>query len=289
MVAFYQRSIISWMDGTEGLDDGQYRAYDIICNLIYLNNGPIVPHESGIAGRCNQHKLAFRRNLAKLIELGKIIVTTDGKLTNKRVESELSKIIRKSRPSANPPATPAQPPPGSAGVGRGSEGGRANKLLKTKEPARGRVGKDYTREEDIDSLFPDGNRGAGAAESVVMKDPPLDPEADYYRRGKEVLGAKAGGVLTNLLVAKGGNLALARAAIEHASTRGDAAAYVGAMIRNVKNGGGSEANRIGYPAGGNLDFNGIAAATRAGRLARERAAASELQPDEPPQDNRPPH
>lgn len=227
MVEYYQRTISAWMDGTESLDDGEYRAYDVICNLIYLNDGPIVMHESGIAGRCNQHPLRFRRNFEKLVALGKIVVGADGKISNARVAAELAKIRSRRGPkSANPGRTPAAPSPHPPGVERGSPGGSANKPLKTKEPTLFADPIEKRREESL----PDGKA------SNAMQNPPLDPEADLYRRGREVLGTSAGGMIRNLLIAKGGNVALARAAIEQASQRGDAREYVGAMVRGVKSG-----------------------------------------------------
>lgn len=108
MVASYVHHIAAWMDGTESLPDGEYRVYHVVCELIYLNNGPIILHESGIAGRCNQHLLAFRRHLAKLVEHQKLVVGSDGKLSNRRAESELKARIK---PQSNPPQTPARPPP----------------------------------------------------------------------------------------------------------------------------------------------------------------------------------
>jgi hypothetical protein len=62
--------------------------------------------------------------------------------------------------------------------------------------------------------------------------PPLSPEADLYRRGKEVLGQKSGGMITRLLAAKGKNIALARAAIEQASTKAEPREYISAILRN---------------------------------------------------------
>jgi len=132
-----------------------------------------------------------------------------------------------------------------------------------------------------DSLFPEGKRAQepekcdvnGSApshsESAAMKDPPLDPEADFYRRGREVLGASAGGMLTQLLRAKGGNVALARAAIEQASTRGDAKQYVGAMVRGVNGGGANGTDRNNR--GPRLGAAGIAARLRKSIAERERS------------------
>jgi hypothetical protein len=56
-------------------------------------------------------------------------------------------------------------------------------------------------------------------------------DADLYRRGKEILGSNAGGLIKQLVLAKGGSLAQARAAIEQASEKHDPREYIGAIIR----------------------------------------------------------
>ena len=133
MVAFFQRHIAAWMDGTEGLSDGEYRVYDVVCNLIYLNDGPIVAHETGIAGRCRQHILTFRRNLAKLIESGKLVIENE-KITNRRTSTELGRIqSRRRNPPSDPRPTSAQSPPMSVEVAGGFAGGPADKPLKNKD------------------------------------------------------------------------------------------------------------------------------------------------------------
>lgn len=57
------------------------------------------------------------------------------------------------------------------------------------------------------------------------------PEAQLFDRGKALLGATSGGIIKNLLKAKGGNIALARAAIEMASTKSNPREYIGAIVR----------------------------------------------------------
>lgn len=115
MVAWYRHDIPDWMDGTEGLDDGPYRVYHVVCQLIYLNEGPIALNEKGIAGRCNQHILAFRRHLATLIDLGKLALI-DGRLSNNRAATELQYVD-------NHRAISAKGGRGSAGVPKGSRKG----------------------------------------------------------------------------------------------------------------------------------------------------------------------
>lgn len=61
--------------------------------------------------------------------------------------------------------------------------------------------------------------------------PLADPEADLFRRGKEVAGKEAGGLIAKLLKAKNRNVALARAIIETASTKQSPREYIAAVIR----------------------------------------------------------
>ena len=60
---------------------------------------------------------------------------------------------------------------------------------------------------------------------------PVDPEVDLFRRGKEVLGKTAGGLVKQLLSAKGGKVTDARAAIETAAGKQNPREYIGGVIR----------------------------------------------------------
>ena len=59
---------------------------------------------------------------------------------------------------------------------------------------------------------------------------PSIAERELFRRGKDVLGKSAGRLIRDLLRAKGGNVALARAAIEQASTKQTPREYVARII-----------------------------------------------------------
>ncbi len=59
-----------------------------------------------------------------------------------------------------------------------------------------------------------------------------DARTRLYHRGKEVFGPRAGGLITKLLEAFGGNVALATAAVETASTKASPSEYIGGVIRN---------------------------------------------------------
>lgn len=63
-----------------------------------------------------------------------------------------------------------------------------------------------------------------------------DPEKELFEKGKQVLGKNSGGLIAELLKAKNKNVALARAAIETASTKQNPREYIGAISRGPKDG-----------------------------------------------------
>ena len=69
---------------------------------------------------------------------------------------------------------------------------------------------------------------AGAAAAVRSE------ETDLFDRGKTILGENAGGLIKNLLKVKGGNIALARAAIETASSKQDPREYIAGCIQRAE-------------------------------------------------------
>lgn len=77
----------------------------------------------------------------------------------------------------------------------------------------------------------DSNSEANASGALAPPDPAI-AERDYFARGKSILGKSSGGMLAKLLKAKGGNVALARAAIEQASQKEKPAEYVAACCRD---------------------------------------------------------
>ncbi len=91
MVNWFKHDIPAWMDGTESLSDGAYRAYHVICQQIYLHEGSIALNEHGIAGRCRQSVKSFRKNLNELLEAKKLTLE-NGRLSNSRADLELEKI-----------------------------------------------------------------------------------------------------------------------------------------------------------------------------------------------------
>lgn len=86
---------------------------------------------------------------------------------------------------------------------------------KTKRPQRQSTETETEREEKKDAA----SRPSG------------DQEVELFRRGKQLLGEQAGGLIANLKKAKGGSIPLARAALETAATKENPREYIGAVIR----------------------------------------------------------
>jgi uncharacterized protein YdaU (DUF1376 family) len=227
MVTFYKHHIPDWMDGTEYMDAETYRTYHVICQLIYLNEGPITNNEHGIAGRCNQSVRLFRACLERLVVDGKLTLE-NGRLGNLRAIFELENL-RVNREHAR----------------RGGENSRgvpksSNKALKNNEQATAPLFEQNSlkekrrlekRREDSPSSKEEGRSGQLVLmEPATSKSPPSDPETELFRRGREVLGDNAGGMINQLLKAKG-RPELARAAIEQAATKERPREYIGAIIR----------------------------------------------------------
>lgn len=90
------------------------------------------------------------------------------------------------------------------------------------------------RQEDIPEKEDIGKRNIEKRERENGASAPLDPavpEREYFARGREVLGKGNGALIGKLLKAKGGNVALARAALEQASQKDSPIEYIGAVCR----------------------------------------------------------
>ncbi|HEX7881942.1 MAG TPA: DUF1376 domain-containing protein [Afipia sp.] len=104
----------------------------------------------------------------------------------------------------------------------GSEGGKAKARAKqSSSKTVAMLGPESSNALATDNRLPKKD-AAGAAP---------DPEVELFRRGREVLGKDAGGLISKLLASKNRNIALARAAIEQASTKDKPREYIGAVIR----------------------------------------------------------
>jgi uncharacterized protein YdaU (DUF1376 family) len=82
-----------WLSGTSELEVDEKGAYWTVCALIYSRGEPIADDERWIAKACGCHWRQWRRIRERLLALGKIRLTDDGRLTNGRAERELARAF----------------------------------------------------------------------------------------------------------------------------------------------------------------------------------------------------
>ncbi len=112
------------LQGYRKLTLEQRGAYTTILDLIYDEGGPIEFNERWLAGELNCSLRKAKALLDELLELRKIYVTRDGKISNHRAEQEIGNALKISRKRAengskrkdNPSGKPENPNKNNAAV-----------------------------------------------------------------------------------------------------------------------------------------------------------------------------
>jgi uncharacterized protein YdaU (DUF1376 family) len=235
MVAFFKHDIAAWRGGTHSLSHEEYRVYHILVEQMMLEEGAIIAHERALAGAANMTVRAFRKVVNALLNLGKVDAI-DGRLFNPRVAKELV-AIRENRDNAklggrNSGKTRRKPEETGKNLPKPTEKPAGDAEIPTEKPSKNNGageapllrGVEPYREEKSSTLRADALKDADASSD------PSKADRELYERGKEVLGKKAGALITQVKTHYGGNIALARAAIEQASTKQDPLEYVGRIL-----------------------------------------------------------
>ena len=160
--------------------------------------------------------------IAELEDAGVFSRECDGTIYSRRMRRDDEKAARdktNGRKGGNPKVKGGVNPPGN--------------------PPRNPTPNGGDKAQKPEARITEANASGGEPPSA---DPSIE-KRDLYDRGKAVLGPKAGGVISNLLTAKGGNVALARAAIEQASQAQNPHEYVGRIVK-PKPGGQDNASSV---------------------------------------------
>jgi hypothetical protein len=212
---WYKLAYDAWDEGTHDLTLEEEAALLRVCNQIYRRKGPIPNSRKLLCSLWRCHPNRADRLLDALLSKKKIILNEDGDLTNYRATTEL--VTRREVAERR------------ASSGRLGGRHRSDPEKKTNENNDDKkrlvnIGKaEESRKEKIASP----KEGEGAKAPPLFEEPrqAVEPaDARVYRRGREILGAKSGGVITNLIKSKRGVLGEAMAILEKAADRG-----VGAM------------------------------------------------------------
>ncbi len=188
---WYRHDPAAFLEGVIGLDFEERGAYITLIDLLYARDGKDVTDDLVCkAAACRPQ--VWRRIKSKLVDKGKVR-EVGGKLTANRVETTLvhDLILRENMAVL---------------------GGRPKRKQTLKSNDTVQTTHTHTQKEDAPSA------------------PSDDPQKELFRRGKEVAGKNAGGLIRRLLAVKGNNVALARAAIEQASQKQDPREYLGRIV-----------------------------------------------------------
>jgi uncharacterized protein YdaU (DUF1376 family) len=79
-----------FMNGVRGMSAQQVGVYMMLLCRIYEENGPVEYHLRRLATYCGMREATFEKVVSDLVDLGKLTLT-DGMLSNRRAEAEISK------------------------------------------------------------------------------------------------------------------------------------------------------------------------------------------------------
>lgn len=227
--------------------------YWVVCLRIYEVGGPCRDTLEALARRTGFNRRVVSDALDVCFRSGKLIREGDG-ITNPfavEVMADSRSLLEKRKTA------------GRAGGIRSAEKRQVNQR-NDPSTAAAKPQQTSTHLQEQDSLFPTGNRRSAKPMTKAEIE-----RKELFDRGKDVLGDGSGGLIQKLLAVKHGNLALARAAIEQASTMDNPRQYVGGILNGGSN-GKADINKSG--------FAGIAARIRYGAPQAERPAPEDLQP-----------
>lgn len=106
-IDFYPDEYIAGVGGVLRAED--QGVYWMICSLITSQGGAIDFNERRISGLCLMRPADLRKSVDRLIEKGKITLTGDGKLFQKRAQSELEKSAKRIQSAAENGANGGRP------------------------------------------------------------------------------------------------------------------------------------------------------------------------------------
>jgi hypothetical protein len=192
-----------------GMGAVEQHVYLIILLRIYESGGVCRDSARALGMRTRRKPAAVQRAIDYLVGSGRLVDDGTGGFSNPKCDKVIARIT-------------------AYGLQRTHIGFLGGK--KTQENQRNRqAGASHLKRKE-EERKKDAVNGADA-HSVLAQVP--DAETELYRRGKQVLGASSGGLITRLLKAKDGKINLARAAIETAAGKESPREYIGAVIRGA--------------------------------------------------------
>jgi hypothetical protein len=217
-----------------GMDEHEGYVYVTILMRIYETGGPVKDTAKALGRRTGKPEKTVTKALLALCESGKISIAEDGAIDSDTTHETLAEMQAFKLKQQNA---------AKSGVNKRAEKSEQNqqKPPATAAPRQSHGSANIDRDLDRDSSFEDNSsKGAQAPLQELFEEQPrpqpkastnpATPEKQLFDRGVEVLGLKGRGMIAKLLKSKSGNVALARAAIEQASTASSPAEYLGRIV-----------------------------------------------------------
>ena len=212
LVDFVQYNIPDWNAGTAELDALEEHVYRKLCDDYQLFDGQLRDDDRSNARRAKLSTQKYRKIKQRLVDLGKI-EWRDGLFWNKKAEKVLEKTLEKSEKARE----------------------KAEKRWHRNKPKSLETNKPSDAVADAAAYAAaDANLLTGELEEPLPcgNGAPALPDKQFYSEGKKLLGPKAGGFLTKLLVSQGRDIDTALAVLREATGADDPAEYIGAVVRN---------------------------------------------------------
>lgn len=203
--------------------------YWIVCLRIYEIGGPCGDSIDALSRRTGYRRKVVEDALTLLLRSGKLVRTEAG-IINPFAESVLAERVEfrtraKNRASAGGKKRAEK-------IKQKQQNGSATSTIK-QAPSSAKTCTvtvvEGTQEVPSTTTGPEGAMAPSAAAAAAPAKQEA-PDARVFRRGREVLGKNAGGLIRRLLDHHGGNCALAVATLEQASSKASPREYVGRVI-----------------------------------------------------------
>jgi hypothetical protein len=226
----YSKELLSTLGGMWAVEQ---HVYLIILLRIYDSGGVCRDSVDAISMRTGNKRHIVGRALASLVKSGRIVLDASGGMTNPKASLVLAEMaaFHERQKQAGKIGAAARWNPRTQSLHN------SNTIPPLEKPQQNQQNGDAVAMRSDAHLHlhkkerkKDAVNGADA-HSVLAQVP--DAETELYRRGKQVLGASSGGLITQLLKAKDGKINLARAAIETAAGKENPREYIGAVIRGA--------------------------------------------------------
>lgn len=216
-----------WLSAFAAMGPEEGYLYWIVCLRIYETGGPCRDTPEALSLRTHMKIKRVEVALESLKRTGKLVVRADG-LHNPFAEKIIADAIAKRRRLAES---------GSHGGKKSSEKRKQNQSRASSEASPKTKPPSSNLELELDS------EGANAPSAGQQE----APDARVYRRGREVLGNNAGGLVRRVIDHHRGNFALAVSSIEQSSTKSNPREWIGALLRGQVKGNQSP-TRNGFAA-----------------------------------------